>query len=1334
LRENSYRFSKNKKPKQTQKMGLTVKKLFRSAYLLSFLFAVFGASLLVGGKTVVAATNSTLNFQARLLSNTGTLIADGQYNMQFDLYSVVGGGTSLWTEDRLVVNAQGVTVKDGYFSVRLGELDAFPTTINWDQEHWLGLTVRGASSCAWASCLPTDSEMTPRFKLTSVPYAFRSGAVVDTAGNAFTGDDLLQKAPSTIQAVNAAVAALRVNQAGSGGLLQLQGDGVDVVTVAKTGNITTSGSLTVLGATTTIGSSSQSGSLVLNDGDGNTLTLQTGNLSSNLVLALPTADGTADQCLKTNGSGALSFGDCGSAGGAAVGKTVVKASNEVQNSGVNPAANLQDDDELFFSIGSNETWTFRFVVQANANVTPDIKFAVTAPTGAVCTVGVTNVEDTVGVSNLGCGVSSGIMNGTSANEVYEIIGTVVNGVTAGNVTLQWAQNTASVANVTVYSGSYVFASSDGSALTTFNQGGNDFGATAVLGTTSAYGLEIITNNSTAISISSAGAASFNSQLTVINGGIDVTGDGLVNVGVLSGVSSVSGSSALSISSGGSGNLSLTSSSGTIVLGSGTLRRNAAGSTTIDLNDASAATSLSIVNTDTSQVANLSVEGSVSALSFAGSGANLTALEAGDISTGVLSDARLSTNVVLLNGGQSFTVAPTFGDGLILANSTNTTAGALRWSGTDFEGYDGVQWVSLTGGGSESGAAQSVTVVKSASEIQNSTVNPSASLQDDDELLFSIGSNETWSFTMELQLNSPTAPDIKFAVTAPSGATCSIAFSDEENAVSNSNLGCGVSTGLIATNGTNELYRVTGSVTNGSTAGDVVLQWAQNTANAANTTIFAGSTLVASSGDQPAPGTEYVQGGNAFGATAVIGSTDAQDLNLIANNTTVVSLTSSGEAIITGLMRTNGGLVVGNSVSDTFEITSGSVTLTNGLNFDSNTLVIDSATNRVGLGNASPANKLSINTPSTSDAVAEVLIYTNTATSKGLVVQGAPSQTANLAEFQTSSGSVVAGVNASGQLVLGASTSSNGTAIFNNSSNTNTKTLSVGTASSSVSIQLPDASGILCLSNSDDCGYIRFAAGSVQSDASNNDVIAVNKTSTTGNLIELQRTGSSVFRVSNGGALQIQTTSTVALDVRTSGGSSSLFSVDTSGNIVRVGSSTGDGTGVLFVVDSKNTAGDPTGLNGALYYNSDYAKFRCFENGTWRNCLSAGNVEHTFAAGLITWTNMPVAETEFTGTQYRVLADLTHASEFRFNISRIAGTVTAGADCRVQYATTYGGTYANLDGATGPEVDVSGVAELKTSGWVDVTAAAKTEVYLRVLCKEGNGANDPQFRNVAIQIR
>lgn len=127
---------------------------------------------------VQAATNNTLNFQARLQTAGGALAADGYYNIEFKLYSASSGGSALWTETHY--DSNGVTagndnrirVKNGYLTVSLGSITAFPSTINWDQELWVTMNVGGATQTA----TPTfDGEMSPRLKLTGVPYAFRAG-------------------------------------------------------------------------------------------------------------------------------------------------------------------------------------------------------------------------------------------------------------------------------------------------------------------------------------------------------------------------------------------------------------------------------------------------------------------------------------------------------------------------------------------------------------------------------------------------------------------------------------------------------------------------------------------------------------------------------------------------------------------------------------------------------------------------------------------------------------------------------------------------------------------------------------------------------------------------------------------------------------------------------------------------------------------------------------------------------------------------------------------------------------------------------------------------------
>jgi hypothetical protein len=65
-----------------------------------------------------------------------------------------------------------------------------------------------------------------------------------------------------------------------------------------------------------------------------------------------------------------------------------------------------------------------------------------------------------------------------------------------------------------------------------------------------------------------------------------------------------------------------------------------------------------------------------------------------------------------------------------------------------------------------------------------------------------------------------------------------------------------------------------------------------------------------------------------------------------------------------------------------------------------------------------------------------------------------------------------------------------------------------------------------------------------------------------------------------------------------GGSATLkFKVQADGT-VRIGNS----LGALLVLDSKTNSGDPTGLNGAMYYSSYLGTFRCYEGAKWSECL------------------------------------------------------------------------------------------------------------------------------------
>ncbi len=49
----------------------------------------------------------------------------------------------------------------------------------------------------------------------------------------------------------------------------------------------------------------------------------------------------------------------------------------------------------------------------------------------------------------------------------------------------------------------------------------------------------------------------------------------------------------------------------------------------------------------------------------------------------------------------------------------------------------------------------------------------------------------------------------------------------------------------------------------------------------------------------------------------------------------------------------------------------------------------------------------------------------------------------------------------------------------------------------------------------------------------------------------------------------------------------------------------DTTGTLLVLDTKTDVTDPAGTPGAMYYNSNLGKFRCYQVSAWTDCIGAG---------------------------------------------------------------------------------------------------------------------------------
>lgn len=140
------------------------------------------------------------------------------------------------------------------------------------------------------------------------------------------------------------------------------------------------------------------------------------------------------------------------------------------------------------------------------------------------------------------------------------------------------------------------------------------------------------------------------------------------------------------------------------------------------------------------------------------------------------------------------------------------------------------------------AEEDVWIVKTVNEV----VANSATLQDDDALIYTIPSNGTWAFEVRLSIrNTQAAPDFKFAFAYTGTSTAgeySWVSGDAVGTLDSSNTTSLTATSVVMTAAsTNNVALVSGFITT-SAVGDFKLQWAQNTATATNTNLRPGSWL------------------------------------------------------------------------------------------------------------------------------------------------------------------------------------------------------------------------------------------------------------------------------------------------------------------------------------------------------------------------------------------------------------------------------------------------------------------------------------------------------------
>ena len=140
---------------------------------------------------VALAVPEMINYQG-YLTDAGGNPMNGEVALTFRIYSEENSGAVVWNESHA-----GVMVIDGVFNVVLGSFVPISSEI-LDGECYLGITVG------------TDSEMTPRMKLTSAAYSIRAGYAESVADGSVTTSALSDISVTESKIASSAVSSAKL--------------------------------------------------------------------------------------------------------------------------------------------------------------------------------------------------------------------------------------------------------------------------------------------------------------------------------------------------------------------------------------------------------------------------------------------------------------------------------------------------------------------------------------------------------------------------------------------------------------------------------------------------------------------------------------------------------------------------------------------------------------------------------------------------------------------------------------------------------------------------------------------------------------------------------------------------------------------------------------------------------------------------------------------------------------------------------------------------------------------------------------------------------------------
>lgn len=1136
------------------------KYLVSSIKYLVFIFIIFflNASLLTP-HTVYAATgiNSTINFQGKVVNKTdGTNISDGTYTFIFALYDASSGGNKKWGDE----TQNNVSVTNGIFTVTLGSVTPL-TGVDFNQDNlWLNITFNGE---AFGS----------RIRFTAVPYAFNAssldGVVATNSATAFT----LSGSTNSLQTltVNGSITIGSTIQPTAAGALTVQSNGSNTLTLESGGGGISIGTST--GGTVTIGRTGQG--ITLPGFTTNNNTVLTTNGTGVLSQVTTTSSGL---CLTSNGSGAApTWATC--PGGTSSGpfKEVTGA-----NGGIIVPFNVTEDFLVGGTSTSSAATAAKFAVLNMVGAGTPTASVSAGTTGAIFLTATGGLATTAN-QNLVFGQNSGI-------------NTVVIAPNAGG-------QSALIINKLGNSSDLLTASSSGTTKFVIDANG------ALTSKATSNQLVLGTTNTVTIS---ATAPSAPRTYTIPDFGSNDSFVGLAATQNLTNKTynglTVSGTDPITIQPTSTGAL--------------TIQSNGAKAVSIDTGSAAG------INIGTTTANGVTIGNN----SFANNTfVTLTTGGAGNLTLG--SNTGTGGVIVQPNSG---------GNAALIINKQGYVGNANNFQDLLVASASGVPVFKLDTGGNATLSA-SLTVGGPASGFPNAVGN------------FTGTTNSYLQVNIQNKSNGNAASS-DFVATADNG-------NDSANYIDFGINGSGYNQASFNIGGANDGYLYTngGDLTLGTqTSGTALIFHTSGTSSTNEVMRIDGNGKVGVgtvSTNGPGNGQFVVNQTNSQGTGDIFSASASATTKFVIGNTGLVSLvgglTSDIDTLTATTLKigasTQNGLTVGRSGATT-TINGSSLTLGAATGVSGALTVTSNSASAlaVGLnGTTNPALKVDASTASQQNGV----VITGSASSNAVTVGVAGGGTnIPLTINSNGSGALTLDTPSAGTIAIGAIATTLNVGTSNTASTigigtgTGGNTINIGTGATSNATQTihigdgtPSGTGLtnIIIGNAINTGALTLKSGSgnitlgttgtngtviVQPDAGGTAALIVNKQGASGDIFTASASGTTKFTINNTGAASASGSLTLdtAASIQTTKNQTLNIGGTTTGNIfiqpmgssgtgrVLIGAGNGGAgstTPDLLGLDIGSSASDPTGFNGAMYYNTNLGVFRCFQANTWTTCLS-----------------------------------------------------------------------------------------------------------------------------------